>query len=218
MSIFVFLFSVGCSTEAGYCEVTETSIDAEQETSLGYTSQELISSIPSAGTHGLQWQDDSNTCLSYTIELDPNTTLDIEQTPVQGKTSLGYQFFRKAVDPVITDPVCEQYVSIGGVMTLSTTDGEFDEEMPIDVEFSVDDTGIQAYFEATTSTIKGTYEPDCDPQDCYENASIEFQFLGSFSDGTTAASIYVDKTNDDGSRGGWSLASWGTEYDHVMCE
>ena len=58
-----------------------------------------------------------------------------------------------------------------------------------------------------TNTINGTYEPDCGTQDCYENASIEIQFTGTFYEDKTSAGVYLDKNNDDGSRGGWKLTS-----------
>ena len=117
MSIFTLLFFVGCTSEYGYCDVIEIPVDAEQETLLGYTSQELFSFVPTAGTHGFEWKDDSKACLNYTIELDLDTAIEVNQTPVEGKTSIGYQFFRKAVDPVDVEPDCLQYVFISGMMT-----------------------------------------------------------------------------------------------------
>ena len=210
---FSILFAVGCSSESGYCEVTETSVDAGQETSSGFTSQDFINSIPAAATHGFQWDDDSSTCLNYTIALDLNSASEVDETPVQGKEGLV-----NAINPVVVDPTCESYVSMRGTMTLVTTDSKLDEEVPVEVKFYVKETGNLAYVDATTSTLNGTYEPDCSPQDCYDNASIEFEFLGSFSDDTTDFTFYINQNNDDGSRGGWSVGSWGTEYDNGTCE
>ena len=211
--IFMFLFAVGCSSEPGYCEVTETPVDGEQETSFGFTSQEFIDSIPAAATHGFQWNDDSSACLNYTITLNLDTASEVDEVPVQGKE--GIDTF---ISPMNVDPTCESYVSISGIMTVETTDGELDEEIPVKVQFYPRDTGIEAYVEGTTDTLNGAYEPDCSPQNCYDNASLVFEFLGSFSDDTTDFTFYIDKYNDDGSRRGWSVGSWGTEYDNGICE
>ena len=137
-------FFVGCTSEYGYCDVTETSLNPEQETLLGYTSQELFSFVATTGTHGLEWEDDSKTCLNYTIELDLDSAIEVDQIPVEGKASFGSNFL--AVDPVDVDPDCRQYVSMSGIMTIATTNGDFDEEMPVDVESYVYETAIHQVF------------------------------------------------------------------------
>ena len=215
MSIFALLFFVGCSSEVGYCEVEESSVDANQSTLIGSTPQEMLSLIPSTGTYGLQWTDDSTTCLSYTIDWDLDTAKEIDETLVPSKVR-GVDLLRVGVDP-ITDPVCEPYVTISGMITITSTHGELDENIPVDAYFYLGDTGIVGGFDAMTSTLNGTYEPDCGTQDCYENASIEFIFSGGLSDETMYGSFSMDKYNDDGSKGGWTLASWGTNYDDA-CE
>ena len=215
MSIFTFLFFVGCSSEAGYCEVEEVSVNADQETFIGSTPQDLLSLIPATGTYGLQWKYDSNTCLSYTLEWELDTAKEIDETLVPSKVR-GVEMLRVGVDP-ITDPVCEPYVTISGMITITSIHGEFDEKMPVEAYFYVGDTGIYGGFDATTNTLNGTYEPDCGTQDCYENASVEFSFSGGLSDDKMYGSFFIDKYNDDGSRAGWKLASWGTDYDDA-CE
>ena len=210
MSIFALLFFVGCSSEVGYCEVEETPVEPNQSTLVGSTPQELLSLIPSTGTYGLEWKDDSTTCLSYAIDWDIDTAKEIDETLVPSKVR-GLDLLRVGVDP-ITDPVCESYVTVSGMITITSTNGELDENMRVDAYFYLGDTGIYSGFDAMTNTLNGTYEPDCGTQDCYENATVEFTFSGGISDDTVDGSFYMDKYNDDGSKGGSVLASWGTEY------
>ena len=153
--------------------------------------------------------------LSYTIDWNLGTAKEIDETLVPSNVH-GVDILRVGVEP-ITDPVCEPYVTISGMITITSSHGEFDEKMPVDAYFYLGDNGIDSGFDAMTDTLNRTYEPDCGTQDCYENASMEFGFSGGLSDDTMYGSFSIDKYNNDGSKAGWTLTSWGKKYDDV-CE
>ena len=198
----IFLFA--CDTKANdgsfpSCDEVESPIAADEESLLGFTPQEAANNLPISSTTGLEWEDGNSECLHYSIQLDPETArnVDVEHAELDSN------------GPVATIYIeCNDYVAIDGQLSMSTPDGEIDEELPLTMIYTLDQsTGeILSSFTISIDALGGSLELD--------NVDDSSQFLinGELNNGEFSGSLVMQTSGTDGDFA-WAentyIAQWG---------
>ena len=217
MLLSVLLFAAGCDNlgkiQFAHCEEEQVPIAASEKSVLGLSPIELIGEQPMIGNNIIRWQDDSLGCLTYSIQMAADTGKSVNVTYVP---ETGNPIRRELHDMAYGDydVQCYDYATVDGTISLSTENGDFNEELPITVSYSQDESGVvTASFLVTTSQLNGDYEPYCGSLDCSNGEpNTEFEFLFYLFDGVIEAGAlsFVRYSEDGDARTSWHQADFGT--------
>ena len=206
------LFLIACDTKANdgsfpSCDEVESPIASDEESLLGFTPQEVADELPISTTVGLIWENGNSECLHYSIQLDPETArnVDVEHAELDGN------------GPVATIYIeCNDYVAIDGQLSMSTPDGEINEELPLTMIYTLDETTgeISSNFSISIDSLSGNLE--------VENVDDSTQFLinGAMNNGEFSGSLVMQTFGTDGDVA-WAentyLAEWGSVETPADC-
>ena len=171
--------------EGARCEEEEFAVEANEETSFGFTPQSAADDMPLSSTVGLEWEDGTVDCLHYSLQLDPDSGRDVESTYVPA-SGIG-------ASPAI-DLECNDYVAINGTLSVSTPNEGISEEIAITMTYGIDiESGevVGSFYEELPG-LSGSFQPS--------NADSDSKYFisGSITDGQFSGSLTMQNLGGDG--------------------
>ncbi len=209
MHAFLLLLATGCGILDGkddawapHCEATRTPLDPAEVSPLGFSADDLLTSIGTSATATLAWTD-SGATTGLSVDLSPGSDVffvDLEEAPMPDDAGA-------VLDIAV---ICDDYLELDAGLSLSTDDGlladDFDTTLTASTadaaSFSVDvDRGDFAHPEIFDPYAAGDYDA--------EGVSL----YGDFSAGAqTSGGLYFQTEGTDGDTA-WAasdlVAEWG---------
>ena len=132
--MLIALLLMACGNDMGFVQVPgcveeESSVAANEETFLGFTPEEAANEMPLSNTVGLEWEDGTIDCLHYSLQLDPDSGRDVDSTYAELDSE-------GSVATIYIE--CTDFVAIDGTLSMSTPDGEINEEIAIKMVYQMD--------------------------------------------------------------------------------
>lgn len=195
-TISLVLFVVACSTDpdadiddtaqlSDFCEVEGIAIDYDDSSHLGFSAQEAMQKLGSDGHVQLTWDEDGESELHWAISYDEDAIYFVEEV---GK--------KNSDDGPLSLGCDEEYILLAAELTLSTPDGELDENFQIGLQLHGVDQTILVHRQPLQE-LNGTLADEVEEVQMMEVASgppVEFNLQ--------QADLIIDAMwDDDGFRG-----------------
>ncbi len=202
----------GTTSSMPYCEETETALERDEESPLGFAASALLDALPISQELDLSWDDGAADTLSWAFSPDDASVRYVDSVAVYPDTG--------GAAPAIA-VICIPYVAVDGTLDLVSGDGRLDEALSVTLSMSnTDDVGSPIELSGTIHQaldgLSGTLDLDdfVDPSS-YDSASLWLDSAVS-STGAFSGEVSAQTEATDGKMA-WAelhtLAWWGDDWE-----